>query len=62
MRRESLAEAVVLDTKLREYWSQHGNFVVVHHNESFFKKISYGLAILDEMVSDLRKRGLAEED
>ncbi len=62
MRRESLAEAVVLDTKLRGYWSQHGNFIVVHNNESFFKKISYGLAILDEMVSDLRKRGLAEED
>jgi predicted ATPase len=61
-RRETLAEAVVLDTKLRSYWSQHENFVVVHHNESFFKKISYGLAILDEMVLALRKRGLAEED
>jgi len=62
MRRESLAEAVVLDTKLRGYWSQHGNFIVVRNNECFSKKISYGLAILDEMVSDLRKRGLAEED
>jgi hypothetical protein len=61
-RRETLAEAVVLDAKLRSYWSQHKNFVVVHHNESFFKKISYGLAILDEMVAELRKRGLAEED
>ncbi|MCB1063879.1 MAG: AAA family ATPase [Verrucomicrobiae bacterium] len=57
-RRESLEEAVALDTKLRHYWSQHPRFVVVHHNQSFFKKISYGLAILDEMVTTLR----AEQD
>ena len=55
IRRETLEEAVALDTKLRHYWSRHERFVVVHHNRSFFKKISYGLAILDEMVSELSK-------
>ncbi len=53
VRKESLNEAVALDRKLFELWSKHPNFMVVHHNESFFKKISYGLAILDEMVRSL---------
>ncbi|MCB1079586.1 MAG: ATP-binding protein, partial [Verrucomicrobiae bacterium] len=52
-RRESIAEAAELDAKLRHYWSQHERFVVVHHNPSFFKKISIGLAVLDEMVLEL---------
>ena len=56
IRRETLEEAVALDTKLRHYWSRHERFVVVHHNRSFFKKISYGLAILDEMVTELSER------
>ena len=59
-RRETLAEAAELDAKLRHYWSQHPRFVVVHHNQSFFKKISYGLAILDEMVTELRRAGKAD--
>lgn len=58
VRRETLAEAVALDAKLRHYWSRHERFVVVHHNESFFKKISYGLAILDEMVGELGRRNI----
>lgn len=55
VRCESLEEAVELDRQLHEVWSQHPNFVEVHHNESFFKKISYGLAILDEMVRNLNR-------
>jgi len=54
VRRESLEEAVSLDKQLHSLWSQHSNFVEIHHNESFFKKISYGLAILDEMVRKLK--------
>lgn len=57
VRRETLAEAVEIDSRLRHYWSNHERFVVVHHNKSFFKKISFGLAMLDEMVSELRKSG-----
>jgi len=57
VRRETLSEAVEIDSRLRHYWSKHERFVVVHHNKSFFKKISFGLAMLDEMVSELRKSG-----
>ena len=53
IRNESLDEAVRLDSRLRELWSQHPRFIVVRHNPSFFKKISYGLAELETMVADL---------
>ena len=53
IRNESLDEAVRLDSRLRELWSQHSRFIVVRHNPSFFKKISYGLAELETMVADL---------
>lgn len=52
IRNESLEEAVKLDQKLRALWSKHPNFVLVPHNPSFFKKISYGLAVLEGIVSD----------
>lgn len=52
IRNESLEEAVKLDQKLRTLWSKHPNFVLVPHNPSFFKKISYGLAVLEGIVSD----------
>lgn len=54
-RRETLEEAVALDTRLRTFWSQHERFVLVHHHPSFLRKISVGLGILDEMVTDLQK-------
>lgn len=53
IRNESLAEALRLDAKLRAMWSQHPNFVVVPHNDSFFKKISFGLAALDSVFAHL---------
>ena len=53
VRNESLEEAVVLDGKLRKLWEQHPRFILVRHNPSFFKKISFGLAELDAMVADL---------
>lgn len=56
VRNESLREAVALDRKLHKLWSGHPNFIEVHHNESFFKKISFGLAILDEMVREWRAK------
>lgn len=51
MRQESTAEAVILDGKLRALWSRHPRFVLVPHNPSFFKKISFGLAALESMVA-----------
>ena len=52
-RTESMNEAVELDGKLRALWSRHPRFVLVPHNPSFFKKISYGLAALESIVHQL---------
>ena len=46
-------KAVELDRKLRALWSQHPRFVLVPHNDSFFKKISFGLAALEGIVAQL---------
>jgi predicted ATPase len=56
IRNESLAAAVKLDAKLRALWSQHPRFILVPHNASFFKKISFGLAALEGIVSQLGGR------
>jgi predicted ATPase len=53
VRNESLEEAVVLDGRLRKQWARHPRFVLVPHNRSFFKKISFGLAALESIVSQL---------
>jgi len=53
IRNESMQQAVELDRKLRALWSRHPRFVFVPHNRSFFKKISFGLASLESIVSQL---------
>ena len=53
MRNESVEQAVRLDLKLRSLWSRHPRFVLVPHNASFFKKISFGLAALESIVAQL---------
>jgi predicted ATPase len=53
IRSESLAEAIELDARLRKLWRQHPRFILVPHNKSFFKKISYGLAVLEGLVAEL---------
>lgn len=53
IRTETIEEAVELDAKLRALWSQHPRFILVPHNPSFFKKISFGLAALEGMVAQL---------
>ena len=61
IRNESIQQAVALDRKLRALWSKHPRFVLVPHNASFFKKISFGLAVIDGIVSELttgRRRSL----
>jgi predicted ATPase len=55
MRSESIAEAVQLDKRLRALWCQHPRFILVPHNASFFKKISFGLAALEGIVAQLRE-------
>jgi protoheme ferro-lyase len=53
IRKESIRQAAALDAKLHRLWAQHPRFVLVRHNASFLKKISFGLAELDAMVSSL---------
>ncbi len=53
VRNETLDEAVRLDARLRALWSRHPRFILVPHNPSFFKKISFGLAALESIVMQL---------
>jgi predicted ATPase len=50
IRNESLAEAVELDTRLRDLWSAHPRFIRIPHDVSFFKKIGSGLAMLKQVI------------
>lgn len=50
---ESNDEAVVLDARLRELWSQHPRFTFVAHEPSFLAKITKGLGKLSEIVDRL---------
>lgn len=49
-RLESVDEAVALDERLRELWSQHERFYFVPHQQSFLAKITAGLAILRSVI------------
>ncbi len=53
VRNESMDEAAALDARLRRLWENHPRFVLVRHDASFFRKISFGLAQLDAMVAEL---------
>jgi hypothetical protein len=46
VRNESLEQVAALDAKLRSLWAHRLRFVLVRHNPSFFKKVSFGLAEL----------------
>jgi predicted ATPase len=53
IRVESNQDAVEIDRRLREIWSNHPRLVVVPHHPSFVKKIMLGLARLESMVAEL---------
>jgi predicted ATPase len=50
---ETDREALWLDRRLREIWSQHPSFTFVPHDPSFFRKIGAGLAALERLVAGL---------
>ena len=52
---ESNDAAVALDRRLRTLWQSHPRFVLVPHNPSFFKKITFGLASIESIVAQLRR-------
>lgn len=53
VRIEDVETAVALDHRLRELWMRHPRFVLVPHNPSFFKKITFGLASIESIVAQL---------
>lgn len=53
VRIEDIDTAVTLDRKLRTLWTRHPRFVLVPHNPSFFKKITFGLASIESIVAQL---------
>lgn len=53
IRTEDTETAVALDRKLRGLWTRHPRFVLVPHNPSFFKKITFGLASIESIVAQL---------
>jgi predicted ATPase len=53
---ESLNDALELDRRLKELWSQHSHFVFVPHNLSFLRKINSGLAELERLVASFRRQ------
>jgi predicted ATPase len=57
IRNEDLQEAVELDHRLRKLWHHHPHFTLVPHMESFFKKITLGLASLEGVVQQLLDGG-----
>lgn len=53
IRNETLAEAAVLNSQLREIWGKHPHFKVVEHNPSFYRKLGLGLDALSETIRKL---------
>lgn len=53
VRIESNDEALRLDRALWAIWSKHPRFVVVRHNPSFFRKITFGLTALESLVAEV---------
>ena len=53
VRTEDNEAALELDRRLRSLWEQHPRYIFVPHNPSFFKKITFGLAALESLVSQL---------
>lgn len=56
VRTESMDAAVNLDQRLRNVWQKHPRFILVPHNPSFFKKITFGLASIESIVAQLDRK------
>ncbi len=53
VRNESTAQAATLDAALRELYGHHPRLTFVRHDPSFFRKITMGLAALEQAVTAL---------
>lgn len=54
VRQESLEQARALDAELRALWSRHRRFLFVPHEQSFFRKISVALTLLQAIAEELQ--------
>lgn len=54
IRNENTEQAIALDKKLQNLWSQHSNFTFVPHDKSFLKKILFGMGSIQGTVAGLR--------
>jgi hypothetical protein len=54
VRQESLEQARILDRELRRLWSNHRRFLFVPHDQSFFRKLSVALTLLQAITEELR--------
>jgi hypothetical protein len=52
-RTETQQQAIDLDGRLRSLWSTHPRFTLIPHTTSFFKKMTIGLGILENLVAQL---------
>jgi thymidylate kinase len=50
VRTESKQQAIDLDKKLKKIWSKHPNFHFVGSNESFVKKIMFGIMTIENVI------------
>lgn len=49
-RTETNLEAVALDRRMRKLWSNHPNFILIHHNHSFMAKLFEALHVMGELI------------
>lgn len=59
-RTESQREAIELDGQLRALWQPHPNFTLIPHTASFFRKMTIGVGILENLVAQLRAARAAD--
>lgn len=52
-RNEDSQRAIELDEKLQKIWSQHHNFSLVKCNESFIKKIMFGIMTIENVINSM---------
>ncbi len=55
-RTESQREAIDLDARLRALWMPHPRFTLISHTASFFRKMTIGVGILENLVAQLPTR------
>lgn len=50
LRIENPAQAIELDTKLRNIWSQHEKFILIKNDQSFLTKIHQAVQLLNQLL------------